>query len=195
MRYVHVLLLMIPGCGPVGREFGRPAPGTLRLGETRYDDLVALFGSPLGQSTTMVKEGVQADVLTWVYAPHAGAPQTKLLTAWLCGDRLVGVLFYSTFPDEQPEFFDESKLAHVSAGITTRRDLLALFGAPSGEYMHPMVPLVPPGERLILYLRVEPKGADSERGMQETRAATFLLGTDDVVREKAFTAPQLKRGP
>ncbi len=182
MRYACLLLLVaIPGCHP-GREFTRPEPDALRLGETGQAAVISRYGRPLGQAS-LTRHGCAIDVVAYEWVDFWGG--RRQLTFWFHDERLAGVLFLSALRGEQPEF-DEVKVARVKEGTTTRQEVLALFGPPSGEYIHPMTGKK--DERILSYVRVKMwivwKGATVV--LRRIREAVFTFGPDEVLREMEF---------
>ena len=64
-------------------------------------------------------------------------------------DRLVGHDYVSSFKEDSTEF-DGNGISRIRKGVTTRNEILRLFGAPGGRYVYPLAER--PGGETLVYL-------------------------------------------
>jgi len=136
------------------RDSVRPAPGSIALGRTTYEEIVRRYGRPAiegsapntnGKLTTLTYRVTQVGARV----PDDGIIPQRTIRFHLLDGVLVGYAWTSSFLVDSTDF-DERKIVELKKGQTTRAEVVALFGEPTGEYVHPLV--VPPGEIGLVYL-------------------------------------------
>lgn len=141
IRIVAVVaaLVVLSGCAT---NFVRPASEKLTLGKSTSADITGLVGSPTVQDGEVVMNGEKAKVLTYYYNDGAKfwgliIPQ-RTLTYTIFNDTMVGEVFNSTMEGESTEF-EGKKASSIQKGISTKSDVIALLGKPSGEVLYPVI--------------------------------------------------------
>ena len=135
------LLAVLAGCA--GRDFVRPSPEAFRLGHTTYAQVVDRMGEPRAVSD-MVQNGQKVRSMTYRYTTttdtswETGVVPVRTLVCYVHQERLVGYEFVSSFKVDSTDF-DETKLAAIRKGHSTRAEVLQLLGQPSAYYIPPMV--------------------------------------------------------
>ncbi len=149
-----LVLLAASGCKTtVGRDFARPAEGSLELGVTTQHEVQARYGEP--QSTgsgTYNDQAVRTVVYTFASRSEppliGGITPARALSCHFLRDTLVGYEFSSSFRKDHTSF-DSSKSKQLTIGTSRREDVLRIVGAANGEYMWPLVE--PPHDRALIY--------------------------------------------
>jgi hypothetical protein len=135
----------------------RPAPDTLAFGRATRADIKKLYGDPLpdpglGEDQLLVLPyNVKFD---WKFnkGVHAGTEFPGNGQVFLFEDDvLVGEAYYSSFEADHTDF-DETKVVSIVKGQTTRDQVLALIGQPSGRRLCPADALDNPTGLEYLYL-------------------------------------------
>jgi hypothetical protein len=149
------VLLLLSGCHNA-KEFSRPSPETLHLGQMTKQEVLSIYGDPTREETTALtvskiaqdSPGLPSDLkvirLTYYYRdpmmvaldPAGNSGKIKLITFDFANDRLFAYNFRSTFRDDTSNF-DEKKTTLLESGKTTRDDVVALFGQPTGRSVFP----------------------------------------------------------
>jgi hypothetical protein len=143
--------LALAGCA--GVNFKRPDPASLKMGKTTTAEVIAVMGPPARTSETTKNTHLMKN-FSYSYAESAiTAARTDVITARgitlsMFNDVLVGQQFRSTFKEDTTDF-DETKIAQIIKGKTTRNEVIALLGNPSGEAIFPIIKT--PGEVAIRY--------------------------------------------
>lgn len=139
--YLAALLIAVSGCASAP-SFVKPAPDKLGLGKsTGAEVLQTLKTQPATQSDVSIN-GEKVKVLNYFYGENPkfwGLLISRRYQSYtLYNDILVGDEFTSTFEGESTEF-DTDKIASIEKGKTTRAEVVALMGKPSGEVSYPIV--------------------------------------------------------
>lgn len=139
--YLAALLIAVSGCASAP-SFVKPAPDKLALGKsTGAEVLQTLKTQPATQSDVSIN-GEKVKVLNYFYGENPkfwGLLISRRYQSYtLYNDILVGDEFTSTFEGESTEF-DTDKIASIKKGKTTRAEVVALMGKPSGEVSYPIV--------------------------------------------------------
>ncbi len=139
MFAVITALVALSGCAS---NFVRPASEKLTLGKSTSADIANLVGKPTMQNDNAVINGEKSRVMTYYYNDGAKfwgliIPQ-RTLTYTLFKDTMVGEEFNSTMDGENTEF-DGSKAIAIQKGKSTKSDVIALLGKPSGEVIYPVI--------------------------------------------------------
>jgi outer membrane protein assembly factor BamE (lipoprotein component of BamABCDE complex) len=147
--------LALIGCA--GVNFKRPDPSSLKLGKTTTAEVVAVMGPPARTSETTKNTHLMKN-LSYSYAETAiTAARTDVITARgitlsTFNDILVSQQFRSTFKEDTTDF-DETKVPQIIKGKTTRSEVIALLGNPSGEAIYPIIKT--PGEVAVKYSYIQ----------------------------------------
>ena len=133
-------LLLLTGCG---RNFVRPTDVALVVGSSTRANVIQLVGKPSDEDESKLLNGEM--VQTVMYSYHIEPPlnvgmivATRTLTYTFFNNVMIGNEFNSTFTADSTEF-DASKVASISKGKSTKADVIAAFGKPSGEILYPMM--------------------------------------------------------
>ena len=186
-----VLAVLLAACA--GRDFVRPAPESLKNGQTTYKEVLAQFGDPYREGT-VVKNDKTVKTLGYAYASVGGKPYREGVTParaiafYFFDDVLVGHEFISSWAEDNSDF-DEGKVKDVVKGKTTRAEVIALLGRPAGYYIFPLIKQQP-GEAAV-YLYSETRGsAFNLKFYRKLLLVTF--DTSGVVTEVDFTSSGTK---
>lgn len=151
-------LAMLSGCA--GTNFTRPDPSAFTPGVTTQQDVLKAMGKPY-RTGTATKNDRTYQTASYAYAHvgskalYEGVTPARALGFYYLDGRLVGKEFSSSFRDDATEF-DESKVAQIEKGRSTRDDVIRLFGPAGGEYIHPIVRN--PNDRALVYLYSQTRG-------------------------------------
>lgn len=194
---LNVLLVLPVVCAlasctfTAGRDFVRPSPGSLVIGETTTSEVLARYGTP--QSTgSETRGGQRIDNIFYSYASNEKAvvngatPARVLLFSFLNG-RLVGYEFISSYPKDHTRF-DPSKRSNIHIGSSTREDVINLMGAPNGELSGPLVD--PPAEYALVYSYYHTQvsvGFMDMRMHQRRMQLLVLLGAGGIVQDVKYS--------
>jgi outer membrane protein assembly factor BamE (lipoprotein component of BamABCDE complex) len=133
---------MLAACA--GGGFIRPAPEALQLGGTTQPEVVKLMGPPAARET-MVRNGKNIEILSYAYVTEAekrhGDPTViagRTLNLFFHEERLIGHEFTSTIAADHTDF-ELRKMRAIVKGKSTREDVAALLGRPSGLIAFPLV--------------------------------------------------------
>lgn len=123
-------------------DYVRPAQDTLRLGKATQDDVIKLVGKPNATNDNIQLNGEKVKSITYFFMKGAAfygmiMPQRTLVYSFM-NDVMVGEEFNSSFDEEKTEFQSE-KVGTLVKGKSTKADVIALLGKPSGEVMYPLV--------------------------------------------------------
>lgn len=132
---------IVAGCA--GTDFKRPDTQSLVLGKSTSGDVVRVMGAPQ-QTGEGLKNDQKIRTFSYVYAEATGAAAApgvtpaRALVFSTYNEVLVGQEFVSSFAQDSTNF-DDTKIAAIVKGKSTRADVVALLGKPSGEFLYPMV--------------------------------------------------------
>ncbi len=135
------LAVLAAGCA--GTDFTRPAPETLVLGKTTYAEINARYGSPYREGS-LLKNDKNVRQATYAYAATGGEPlvsgvtPARAMTYSFLDQVLVGHEFTSSFKSDNTDF-DATRIPQIKKGETTRAQVVALLGPPTGSWIYPMV--------------------------------------------------------
>ncbi|MBB5407660.1 hypothetical protein HDG34_001592 [Paraburkholderia sp. HC6.4b] len=131
----------LSGCA--GTDFVRPEAGRLDVGKSTAADVEAMMGKPY-QNGEVTKNGQIIKVKKYAYANTAGeavksgVTPARAMNFSLFNNTLVGDEFVSSFKSDSTDF-DESKVGSIAKGQTTRDDVIAMLGKPSGRAIYPLI--------------------------------------------------------
>lgn len=138
------LTLLLTSCA--GRDFSRPEPDSLRLGQTTRSQILERYGDPANDSTS-TSSGVTITTLTYSYASVPGKAHrhyldnpvaVRAVVFQFAGDLLVGYNYSSSWADDHTDF-NESKHSDFVKGSTTRAQVIQLLGNPGGTCIYPII--------------------------------------------------------
>ena len=138
---VCLLLFMLVGCG--GKDFVRPGPDELKLGQTTYAQVIQRLGEPR-RTSDVLKNGKNVKAVTYAYASKGGEPfeadvtPARAVSYFFYNDVLVGQVFISSFKSDNSNF-DEKQVESIKKGQTTRAEVIKLMGEPTAAFLPPMV--------------------------------------------------------
>jgi hypothetical protein len=149
----------IGGCA--GTNFVRPEPSSFVLGKTTQQEILQRMGKPY-QTGTTEKNGKTLQSASYAFA-HAGrealydgvTPARTQVFFFLDGI-LVGAEFSSSFKLDGTDF-DETKLAQLEKGKSTRADVIRLFGPAGGNYIAPLT--TDSADGALVYIYSQTKGS------------------------------------
>ncbi|HEY4134716.1 MAG TPA: hypothetical protein VGO34_05830 [Alphaproteobacteria bacterium] len=161
-----IALLLLTGCQNA-RDFKRPDPNGLQLGDMTKQQIVAVYGQPRQQRTQVVgapaagtaaqpsKPAVSGTFTLYNYLYRNPGDvflrgfqaSEKVLVFEFFNDKLYAYNFVSDV-DSDSSNFDESKVAALENGHSTRDEVESLFGAPTGRAIFPAAP---PGNEKLTY--------------------------------------------
>ena len=134
------LNLAMSGCA--GTDFVRPAEGELVLGKTTQTEVSKKFGTPM-QSGEIMKNTKQIMVSRYAYAAMGEAASypdvigARSMVFMFFNNVLVDQEFVSSFKKDSSDF-DGGKVASIQIGKSTKAEVIALMGQPSGEAIYPV---------------------------------------------------------
>lgn len=159
-----------PSQQPVsGREFSRPTEKDVTLGQSTTAQIRERFGDPMSQKKVTVTkattsgaksmyEAAPMDGTLTLYNYFLGQSQgaspnqavgAKIASFVFLDDKLYHYDFVSNFA-QGGTAVDETKIKQLVRRKTTKAEVIALFGEPSGHAIYPMVLL--PGTEKLIYL-------------------------------------------
>lgn len=162
------LVALLAACS--GRYFVRPPEGLIKLGKTTEDEVIAAMGDPL-KSEWGERLGKKIKMIGYIYVivPHREAISRAVFFYFVDGV-LVGHYFCSEFAGESTDF-DLTRIGNIVENQSTRRDVEAALGKPSGEAIYPM--LDDPEGRMLEYRYY---------GERFSKEAFFEIDKDGIVR-------------
>ena len=130
---VRFVALVVAGLCLLGADFARPDPASFALGSTTEAEIRQRFGNPYGQTTSRVGDRV-VTTLQYTYAePRTGVIPARAMTYSFYDGRLVGFDYSSSFGADETAF-DEKVVKRIKRGETTRTEVLAIAGPPTGPH-------------------------------------------------------------
>lgn len=154
-----VVVFVLSGCA--GSDFVRPETSSFVLGKTTQQEISQKMGKPY-RTGTMEKNGKTLQSSSYAYANVGGEAQHSGVTAarsqgfYFLNGTLVGTEFSSSFKTDGTDF-DESKVAQIQKGKSTKADVIRIFGQPGGEYIAPLI--ANQTDRALVYLYSQTKGS------------------------------------
>lgn len=186
---IPLLAICIACSGCVGRNFDPPPAERLILGVTAPADITSLLGEPFEQRARVIAgragpgtavisallgpmEPAVADgnykLLIYTFADAAGAPLIggtapgRMMAIEFRNERLFYYCRASSFEADSTNF-DEAQIGRIEKGKTSRAEVRAILGDPSGRAVYPEIQLVN-GERYIYaYAAMRPRAQKIER--------------------------------
>ena len=131
----------LTGCA--GTNFVRPAEGEIVVGKSAPAEVTKKMGDPW-QSGELMKNEQNLKVTKYAYAATGGASAypgvvpARAITFAFFNDKLVGQEFTSSFKEDLTDF-DSNKVSQLVKGKTTKKEVVELFGKPTGEAIYPVI--------------------------------------------------------
>ncbi len=177
-----------------GRDFERPASGSLTIGETTESEVLTRYGKPESTSTE-VRDDQTINTLVYSYSSNeeaivGGATPARTLACQFVNGSLVGYEFISSYPKDHTSF-DPTKRKAIQVGKSTKEDVINVMGPPNGERTRPLID--PPAARALVYSYMHTQVSvgfaevDVHYGLT---AVLVLLGADGVVQDIKYTETQ-----
>ena len=186
------ILIVLSGCA--GKDFVRPTQEAFKLGKTTYSQVVQQLGEPRREGT-LLKNDKNLKSITYAYAATGGEPleegviPARAMSYYFLDDALVGQEFVSSFKSDNSNF-DDTKVAAIVKGKTTRSEIVQLIGRPSGSYIPPMVKATA-GEA-IGYTYVTTKGGAFSGFKVFRKSLLISFNEHDQVSETEFSSSSSK---
>jgi outer membrane protein assembly factor BamE (lipoprotein component of BamABCDE complex) len=181
------LIAVLSGCA--GTNFKRPEPEALRVGKSTQSDVTRVMGNPMQVGEGM-KNNQKIRTVRYAYAEGAGTGRypgvvpARAMVFSTFNDLLVGQEFVSSFPQDATEF-DDSKVAAIIKGKTTRSEVISALGKPNGEAIYPMIKSQ--GDTGIIYSYGHAKG--NAFNMKFYNKALFVsFAPNDVVSDVEYVS-------
>jgi hypothetical protein len=178
--------LALVGCG-ASREFVRPTPDALVLGQTTYRDVVARLGPPSREGSASAGE-LALKTVSYRHstgrATASGLVPGRSMTFYFRNDLLVGQQFVSSLPEDHTDF-DDTKLKAIRLGVTTRGQVIQLLGPPSGSFLYPLAKRSADSGLGYAYAQRRVRGGNLYEHVKDLRVS---LDQNDVVNDVKFTA-------
>jgi hypothetical protein len=146
---IILVVALLVGCAR-GQTFSRPEPGSLIIGSTTEQEVVAQFGQPATRQT-QYSFGKKVVFITYGYhetpLPESVAPE-RFLRAFFFEGTLVGFRYDSNIETDSTKF-DPTQIQGSKKGKDKCEKVIESLGQPSGEFIYPMIKT--PGHRKLAY--------------------------------------------
>jgi len=159
-RLLAVLAAASALVGCAGTDFKRPDPGAVRVGKSTQAEVLQVMGAPR-QTGELTKNGQQLKQAQYAYANttdeafRSGVVAARGMTFFFHNDKLVGQQYLSSFKVDATEF-DGAKVPAIVKGKTTKAQVQALLGQPTGDAIYPIAKAQ--GETALSYAYNQAKG-------------------------------------
>jgi hypothetical protein len=168
------LFLLVLGACHQSKEFARPTPDSLVLGQATRQDIETAYGRPYAERTNIVSApparsngspetaSGRFTVLNYRYSDPAAlflagaSAGQKIIAFEFFNDRLYAYNFVSDVASDSSNF-DERKVDELEDGKTTREDAITLLGPPTGRATFPAVAVA---KEKLIYEYATGVGAD-----------------------------------
>jgi len=134
-------VLLLAGCA--GTDFVRPTPDALKNGTTTIGEARQRYGAPYREGVATHNDE-RVIVLSYAYATTGGTPleagvvPARGLELQFWKDVLISHAFISSFADDNTNF-DEARRDRIIKGKSSRDEVVALMGRPSGYAIFPAI--------------------------------------------------------
>jgi hypothetical protein len=184
---VTASLAALVGCA--GTNFKRPEPQALQVGKSTLADVTRVMG-PAPQTGESLRNEEKLKVSRYAYAEGAatgkypGVVPARAMVFLTHNDLLVAEEFISSFPTDATDF-DDSKVASIVKGKTTKAEVSALLGRPNGSGVYPFIKNK--GDSAAMYSYAHAKGnAFNMKFYNKTLVVSF--GPNDIVSDVEYTS-------
>lgn len=200
----YLLLFCLVGC-TTGHDFPRPTPDSLVLGQSMRAEILRTYGRPyretsavLGSKPTEAVTKGEFDMtpvsgsfatLIYLYADRtrqvlmgsmAPTSKVKVVVFSFWNDTLVFYNFVSSFQDDSSDF-DETRIAEIRKGQSTKAAIVQLFGPPTGRAIYPAVQSE--ANEKYMYNYAQPRG-----GQRYSKRLEILFGAEGSVMDYRFVS-------
>jgi outer membrane protein assembly factor BamE (lipoprotein component of BamABCDE complex) len=188
---VAVAALALSGCA--GTNFVRPEPSSFVLGQTTQQEISQKMGKPY-RTGTVEKNGKTLQSASYAYANVGGEALYSGITAarsqgfYFLNSTLVGTEFSSSFKTDATDF-DETKVAQIEKGKSTKANVIQLFGPPGGDFMAPLTANA--ADRALVYLYSQTRGSAFNLRFY-TKSLVVAYNETGVVTDVQYTAQGTK---
>lgn len=142
---LYLSTILFTGCaGTAGTNFTQVAgEDNLALGRSTPEQVTANLGKPMREGT-ITKNGQIIKTSSYAYAnTHGdavaeGVIPTRSQAFYFANDKLVGYDYTSSWKADSTNF-NTANVAQIKKGITTRNDVVQVFGKPPGKYVYPLI--------------------------------------------------------
>ena len=184
--------LVVAGLCLLGADFARPDPASFALGSTTEAEIRQRFGNPYGQTTSRVGDRV-VTTLQYTYAePRTGVIPARAMTYSFYDGRLVGFDYSSSFGADETAF-DEKVVKRIKRGETTRTEVLAIAGPPTGQFIYPTPQATVPGRRAYVYGYSRSERLAPATLETANKVLTITFDDHDVVAELSLVMTTISR--
>lgn len=162
---ILTLLFLLAGC-TAGVNFAKPSDDQLIPGSTTKQQIIALLGEPTGKGQK-IANGEELNIITYAYAQAGGeavfegVTPARAIGFFFHNDILVGKEYTSSFKSDNT-YFDVEQAKSIKQGMS-RSEVVALMGAPGGEYRYPVI--ADQNGSAMVYNFVQTKGFKSQQSM------------------------------
>jgi|KBSSwiStaDraftv2_1062776.scaffolds.fasta_scaffold10082_11 hypothetical protein len=189
---VRFVALVVAGLCLLGADFARPDPASFALGSTTEAEIRQRFGNPYGQTTSRVGDRV-VTTLQYTYAePRTGVIPARAMTYSFYDGRLVGFDYSSSFGADETAF-DEKVVKRIKRGETTRTEVLAIAGPPTGQFIYPTPQATVPGRRAYVYGYSRSERLAPATLETANKVLTITFDDHDVVAELSLVMTTISR--
>lgn len=185
--FAFVAIAVLSGCA--GTDFKRPEPDALRVGKSTQADVIRVMGTPL-QTGEVLKNEQKIKVSRYAYAEGAGTGRypgvvpARAMVFSTFNELLVGQEFVSSFPQDATDF-DESKVSGIVKGKTTRAELIAALGKPTGDAVYPLIKNQ--NEKAVVYSYSHAKGSVFDMKFY-SKTLVVSFGANDIVSDVEYVS-------
>ena len=189
---VRFVALVLAGLCLLGADFARPDPASFALGSTTEAEIHQRFGNPYGQTTSSVGDRV-VTTLQYTYAePRTGVIPARAMTYSFYEGRLVGFDYSSSFAADETNF-DDKVVKRIKRGETTRTEVLAIAGPPTGQFIYPTPQATVPGRRAYVYGYSRSERLAPATIETANKVLTIAFDDHDVVAELSLVMTTISR--
>jgi hypothetical protein len=189
----RVVALVLAGACLLGADFSRPDAATFTLGTTTEQEIRQRFGPPYGQATTRVGDKLVTTLQYTYVEVRSTALPARAMTYTFHEGRLVGFDYSSSFVVDETAF-DESVMKKIKRGESTRAEVLALVGRPTGQFIYPSPQATAPGRHAYVYGYSRSERLPSGQTIETTNKVLAVVFDDrDVVVEISLVITSISK--
>ncbi|HEX3043709.1 MAG TPA: hypothetical protein VHY08_03065 [Bacillota bacterium] len=173
-----LLLMVLSGYCCAAKDWSFPSPGTFIPGETKYEQVIAVYGKPNDIESKTNDQGVFKDIAyTKSKGSLGGITPVRRLGFHFKDEVLIGYEFTSSYKDDSTDF-DETKVNQIKKGETTWQKAVEIMGSNYGLYIYPLTSK--PAERSLVYLYSQTKGSAFNLKVY-TKTLVITYGANNIV--------------
>lgn len=183
-----VLALTATLAGCAGSDFVRPAEGSLVVGKSTIADVTAKMGAPV-QTGELTKNEKKLKMYRYAYAStggesaYPGVTPARSMAFTFHEEKLISQEFVSSFKQDSSDF-DSNKMSAIVKGKSTRNEVIALLGRPTGEAVYPMIK--GENDKALVYSYAHAKGSVFNMKFY-SKALIVSFNNQGVVTDVEFT--------